>query len=66
MSGGHLASVHDGFVNAFIAQGGVEAFQIMEVESFWVGGHDLHNQATVSSLKSFWNLLVFFKLQKAH
>ncbi|KAI6243870.1 putative perlucin 3 [Aphelenchoides fujianensis] len=45
-SGGHLASIEDGFVNAFVAQGGTEAFLIMEVDDFWIGGHDLHNQST--------------------
>ena len=46
LSGGHLAAIPDGFVNAFVAQGGVEAFQIMEVDDFWIGGHDLHSMAT--------------------
>jgi hypothetical protein len=45
LSGGHLASIADGFVNAFVAQNGVEAFRIMQVASFWIGGHDLHTQS---------------------
>jgi hypothetical protein len=29
----------------FFSEGGTEAFKIMEVLDFWVGGHDLHNQS---------------------
>ncbi|KAI6185532.1 Macrophage mannose receptor 1-like [Aphelenchoides besseyi] len=43
--GGHLTSIVDDFVNAFVAQGGVEAFEIMTVTNFWIGAHDLHNQS---------------------
>jgi hypothetical protein len=42
-SGGNLVSIFDDFVNAFVAQGGVEAFLIMQRQSFWIGGHNLHN-----------------------
>lgn len=41
MSGGHLASISDGFVNDFIAQEGVEAFEVMGINNFWIGGNDL-------------------------
>ncbi|KAI6230028.1 C-type lectin domain-containing protein [Aphelenchoides fujianensis] len=48
MYGAHLVSIEDDFVNAFVAQGGVEAFEIMTATEFWIGAHDLHN-------KSVWN-----------
>ncbi|KAI6173924.1 Lectin C-type domain protein [Aphelenchoides besseyi] len=44
-SHGHLASIGDLFVNDFVAQGGVEAFDIMEVDSFWIGGHNLEDHS---------------------
>ncbi|KAI6243766.1 C-type lectin domain containing protein [Aphelenchoides fujianensis] len=40
-SDGHLASVGDLLVNDFVAQGAVEAFEVMGVSEFFVGGHDL-------------------------
>jgi len=44
LSGGHLASISDGFVNAFVAHGANEAFLIMEVDDFWIGGENLEDQ----------------------
>ncbi|KAI6189453.1 Macrophage mannose receptor 1-like isoform X1 [Aphelenchoides bicaudatus] len=44
--GGNLVSIFDTFVNTFVAQGGVEAFSIMERKSFWIGGHNLHDDDT--------------------
>jgi len=43
-SHGHLASVGDLFVNDFIAQGGVEAFEVMQVDNFWIGADDLEKR----------------------
>ncbi|KAI6243872.1 hypothetical protein M3Y99_00052800 [Aphelenchoides fujianensis] len=44
-SHGHLSSIPDGFVNAFVAHGGNEAFLVMEVEDFWIGGQNLEDQS---------------------
>ncbi|KAH7701879.1 CBN-CLEC-50 protein [Aphelenchoides avenae] len=40
-AGGRLASVADLFANDFIAQAGVEAFSILGIDRFWIGGNDL-------------------------
>ena len=45
-SDGHLASISDLFVNDFVAQGGVEAFEIMQVDNFWIGGDDLEKRGS--------------------
>jgi hypothetical protein len=31
-------------VNAFVAQGGVEAFDVMQIDNFWIGGNDLEKR----------------------
>jgi len=41
---GHLASITDLFINDFVAQGGTEAFEVMNTPNFWVGGNDLTKQ----------------------
>jgi len=43
-SHGHLASISNLFVNDFVAQGGVEAFEVMQVDNFWIGGDDLEKR----------------------
>ncbi|KAI6210531.1 C-type lectin domain-containing protein [Aphelenchoides besseyi] len=48
LSGGHLASIGDGFINTFVAHGGNEAFLIMDMappSSFWIGAQNLVDQA---------------------
>jgi len=43
-SQGHLASISNLFVNDFVAQAGVEAFEIMGVDDFWIGWNDLESK----------------------
>jgi hypothetical protein len=43
-SNGHLASVPDLSVNTFIAETGVEVFDIMQTDNFWIGGDDLEKK----------------------